>query len=114
MPIRLNMIDSLIDRHIDFLDNNKMDIGPRHLIIKNINWSSDVNETKTTFTTGFRNFQLGGGARHSLIPSPIATGLQLISAVITHNSVKKRNLYINKWLSYSQLYCFQPSFCPLS
>ena len=29
--------------------------------------------------------------------------LQLISAVITHNSVKKRSLYINKLLSYSQL-----------
>ena len=24
-------------------------------------------------------------------------------AVVTHNSVKKRSLYINKWLSYSQL-----------
>ena len=29
--------------------------------------------------------------------------VQLISGVITHNSVKKRSLYINKWLSYSQL-----------
>ena len=29
--------------------------------------------------------------------------LQLMCAVITHNSVKKRSLYINKWLSYSQL-----------
>ena len=27
-------------------------------------------------------------------------------AVLTHNSVKKRSLYINKWLSYSQLSCF--------
>ena len=29
--------------------------------------------------------------------------LQLMCAVITHNSVKKRSLCINKWLSYSQL-----------
>ena len=29
--------------------------------------------------------------------------LQLMSGVITHNSVKKRSIYINKWLSYSQL-----------
>ena len=29
--------------------------------------------------------------------------LQLMCAVITHNSVKKRSLYINKWLSYSNL-----------
>ena len=29
--------------------------------------------------------------------------LHLMSGVITHNSVKKRSLYINKWLSYSQL-----------
>ena len=26
-----------------------------------------------------------------------------MSGVIMHNSVKKRSLYINKWLSYSQL-----------
>ena len=26
--------------------------------------------------------------------------LQLMSGVITHNSVKKRSLHINKWLSY--------------
>ena len=32
--------------------------------------------------------------------------LQLICSVITHNSVKKRCLYINKWPSYSQLWCF--------
>ena len=32
--------------------------------------------------------------------------LQLMCAVITHNSVKKRSLYISKWLSYSQLYSF--------
>ena len=29
--------------------------------------------------------------------------LELMCAVITHNLVKKRSLYINKWLSYSQL-----------
>ena len=29
--------------------------------------------------------------------------LQLMCAVITHNSVKKGSLYINKWLSYCQL-----------
>ena len=29
--------------------------------------------------------------------------LQLMCAVITHNSVRKRSLYINKWLSYGQL-----------
>ena len=32
--------------------------------------------------------------------------LQLMCAVITHNLVKKRSLYINKWLSYSQLWFF--------
>ena len=32
--------------------------------------------------------------------------LQLMCAVITHNSVKKRRLYFHKWLSYNQLYCF--------
>ena len=32
--------------------------------------------------------------------------LELMSGVIIHNSVKKRCLYINKWLSYSQLKCF--------
>ena len=39
-----------------------MDIGSRHLITQNTKWSSDFKETKTTFPTGFRNFQLG--ARH--------------------------------------------------
>ena len=29
--------------------------------------------------------------------------LQLMSGVITHNSVKKRSLHINKWLSYGQI-----------
>ena len=29
--------------------------------------------------------------------------IELMCAVITHNSVKKLSLYINKWLSYSQL-----------
>ena len=29
--------------------------------------------------------------------------LQLMSRVIMHNSVKKRSLHINKWLSYSQI-----------
>ena len=29
--------------------------------------------------------------------------------VITHNSVKTRILYVNKWLSYSQLLCFAPA-----
>ena len=29
--------------------------------------------------------------------------LQLMFAVITHNSVKKRSLCINKWVCYSQL-----------
>ena len=29
--------------------------------------------------------------------------LQLTCTVITHNSVEKRNIYINKWLRYSQL-----------
>ena len=29
--------------------------------------------------------------------------LQVTYAAITHNSVRKRNLYINKWLSYRQL-----------
>ena len=28
---------------------------------------------------------------------------QLTSGVIMHNSVEKRSLYVNKWLSYSQL-----------
>ena len=32
--------------------------------------------------------------------------LQLMCAVITHNSVKKRSISVNKWLSYSQLSCF--------
>ena len=32
--------------------------------------------------------------------------LQLMYAVITHNSVKKRSICINKWLSYRQLQCF--------
>ena len=32
--------------------------------------------------------------------------LQLMCAVITHNSLIKRSLYINKGLSYSQLQCF--------
>ena len=32
--------------------------------------------------------------------------VQLMCAVITHNSVKKRSIYNNKWLSYSQLRCF--------
>ena len=32
--------------------------------------------------------------------------LKLMCAVITHNSVKNRSLYINKWPSYNQLYCF--------
>ena len=31
---------------------------------------------------------------------------QLMCAVIMHNLLKKRSLYINKWLSYSQLQCF--------
>ena len=32
--------------------------------------------------------------------------LQQMSSVITYNSVEKRSLHINKWLSYSQIYCF--------
>ena len=32
--------------------------------------------------------------------------LQLMSGFITHNSVRKRSLYIHKWLSYSQLQSF--------
>ena len=32
--------------------------------------------------------------------------LQLICALITHNSMKRRSLYINKWLIYIQLSCF--------
>ena len=41
---------------------------------------------------------------HLEICNPICvTRIQLMCAVITHNSVKKRSLYINKWLSYSQL-----------
>ena len=32
--------------------------------------------------------------------------LQMMYGVITYNSVKKRNLYINKWMSYSHLYWF--------
>ena len=59
------MIDRLIDRHMDYLDSNKMDIGLRHLIIQNTN--CDVIETNTTFATGFQNFQLG--ARHPPRPS---------------------------------------------
>ena len=31
--------------------------------------------------------------------------LQLMCAIITHNSLKRRSLYINKWLSYSQSWC---------
>ena len=31
---------------------------------------------------------------------------ELMCAVITQYSVRKRSLYINKWLSYSQLQCF--------
>ena len=42
--------------------------------------------------------------RHLGIYNPICIKLlQLMSGAITHNSVKKRSLYINKWLSYSQL-----------
>ena len=42
--------------------------------------------------------------RYLGICNPICVKLlQLMCAVITHNSVKKRSLYINKWLSYSQL-----------
>ena len=42
--------------------------------------------------------------RHLGICNPIYVKLlQLMCAVITHNSVKKRSLYINKWLNYSQL-----------
>ena len=42
--------------------------------------------------------------RHLGICNPICVKLlQPMCAVITHNSVKKRSLYINKWLSYSQL-----------
>ena len=45
--------------------------------------------------------------RHLGICNPIcARLLQLMSGVITQNSAKKRrSLYINKWLSYSQLLC---------
>ena len=32
--------------------------------------------------------------------------LKLVCAVTTHNSVKKRRLYINKRLNYSKWYCF--------
>ena len=32
--------------------------------------------------------------------------LKLMSGVITHNSVKKRSLHTNKWLSYFQVQCF--------
>ena len=31
--------------------------------------------------------------------------LKLMCVVITHNSMKKLSVYINKWLSYSQLLC---------
>ena len=42
--------------------------------------------------------------RHLGICNPIFVKLlPLMCAVITHNSVKKQSLYINKWLSYSQL-----------
>ena len=42
--------------------------------------------------------------RHLGICNPICVKLtQLMCAVITHNSVTKRSLYINKWLSYSKL-----------
>ena len=42
--------------------------------------------------------------RHLGICNPICIKLlQLMTGVITHNSVKKRSLYINKRLSYSQL-----------
>ena len=58
--------------------------------------------------------------RHLGICNPICVELlQLMCAVITHNSLekrslyinthnslKKRSLYINKWLSYGQLQCF--------
>ena len=44
---------------------------------------------------------------HLGICNPICVKLlQLMCAIITHNSVEKRSLYINKWLSYSQLLCF--------
>ena len=42
--------------------------------------------------------------RHLWICNSICVKLlQLMCAVITHNSVKKRSIYIIKWLSYSQL-----------
>ena len=42
--------------------------------------------------------------RHLGICNPICVKLiQLMSGAITHNSVIKRSLRINKWLSYSQL-----------
>ena len=45
--------------------------------------------------------------RHLGICNPICVKLlQLMCAVITHNSEKTRSLYIKKWLSYSQLWCF--------
>ena len=42
--------------------------------------------------------------RHLGICNPIYVNLlPLMCGVITHNSVKKRSLYINKWPSYKQL-----------
>ena len=42
--------------------------------------------------------------RHLGICNPICVKLlELMCAVITHNSAKKRSLCINKWMSYSQL-----------
>ena len=46
-------------------------------------------------------------ARHLGIFNRICVKLlQLMSGVITHNSVEKQSLYINKWLSYGHLQCF--------
>ena len=45
--------------------------------------------------------------RHLEICLRICVNLQkLLSGVSTHNSVKKRSLHINKWLSYGQIQCF--------
>ena len=58
------------------------------------------------------NFRGRHFVRHLGICNRICVKLvQLMYAVITHNSLKKkRSLYINKWLSYSQLQCSRRHF----
>ena len=62
----------------------------------------NINARDTAIPLHGRHF-----VSHLGICSPICIKLlQLMSGIITYNLVKKRSLCINKWLSYSQLYCF--------